>query len=61
VIEQGTTVAILLFVAGLIYHAGRMSMRVQHLEEWRGELLDQLREIRATLAILARSVHPEES
>ena len=36
--QQAVVVTLALFVLGLTYHAGRLSMRFDHLEQWRTEI-----------------------
>lgn len=43
----GVTLSI--FIAGLIYHAGQMSMRLMKLEEWRGEMRADVATLRAEM------------
>lgn len=55
--ETATYVTIAIFMAGVIYQAGRLSVRVEELEKWRAaidisraefnEKLDEIREILA--------------
>lgn len=35
--ETGVVVSIALFLVGIVYAAGRLSVRVEKLEEWRSE------------------------
>lgn len=48
--ETAVQVSIAIFAAGVIYHSGRLSARVDALELWRSE-------IRADLAKLLEGIH----
>lgn len=37
-LTEGSVIALGLFVAGLIYHAGQLAQRVTHMELWRAEI-----------------------
>ncbi len=47
--ETAGYVAIAMFMAGVIFNAGYLTARVSHLEQWRGELLLELSELRASV------------
>lgn len=64
--EDGTVTivvnaAIVILCATVIYHSGRLSARVDALEAWRAELRDDLKNIKATVDMIAamfkREVH----
>lgn len=48
-IEQGTIVTLAMFVAGLIWHAGRMSQRVDDLQR---QVKDMAKDLRADIGDL---------
>ena len=58
--EQAAAVAIGLFMAGVIYQAGRLTARVEKLEEWRNEILSKLERIDAGLLRLEHLITGEE-
>lgn len=59
--ETAGIVAIALFMIGVVYGAGRLTVRVEKLEEWRGEVLAELRTIHHKLDAIARMIRGEES
>ncbi|HAM42172.1 MAG TPA: hypothetical protein DCP69_12820 [Candidatus Omnitrophica bacterium] len=48
-ISTGVVVTLVLFMAGLIYQAGRLSQRVEYLERWREEFRAEYRQSMATV------------
>lgn len=59
-IEQAAAVALALFMAGVIYHSGRLSARVEHLERWREEVRREFNQMFAVLRRIERAVLREE-
>lgn len=53
-------VTIALFMITVIFHTGRLTARVEHLEEWRKEFLTEFHEIRNGIARLERLITGEE-
>lgn len=53
-------ITLALFVLGLAYHAGRVSMRVDKLEEWRGEMRTEVHEVFQALRRVERLIKGEE-
>jgi hypothetical protein len=45
----GALVALGIFVAGLVYHAGGLAQRLAALEEWRRELREDMRGLNSKL------------
>lgn len=52
----GTYVAIAVFILGITFHAGYLSARVAHLEEWKGEAKVAFDAIHAALRELRDAV-----
>lgn len=61
--QQATLVTLTLFVAGLIYHAGRMSARLEHVEsavkELKRDIDTKLAEIQGLLRALVGRRHDD--
>lgn len=54
--ETGVLVTISIFVLGVVYHSGRLSVRVEHLEDWRRELSPIIKEIGESIANIEQAV-----
>lgn len=54
-------VTLAIFAAGVIYHSGRLSVRVEHLEEWRREVGDELRHMSEGIASIVQAVNARKS
>ena len=52
-VEFGVLVTIFIFLAGIIYHAGRMSARLDTLESWRNSMRNDMHEISDILGKLS--------
>jgi hypothetical protein len=48
--NAATMVAVAVFMAGVIYQSGRLTVRIELLEAWREEARADLREIRQSIA-----------
>lgn len=51
--DAATLIAVALFIVGIVYHAGRLSSRVERLEDWRSEVRDDLKTIRTVTDSIA--------
>ena len=49
----GSIVTVLLFLAGVIYHAGKLAARVTSLEEWRKGIRQDMHEISDKLELIS--------
>lgn len=55
-VDVAATVTIAIFLAGVIYHAGRLSARLDNLESWRTDVCDDIRAIRGIVDNVAGAV-----
>ncbi len=60
-IDAAATIAIAMFMAGVIYQAGRMSVRVEKLEEWRDEHERTHKDVVSALQRLENLIRGEDS
>ncbi len=60
-IDAAATIAIAMFLAGVIYQAGRLSVRVEQLEGWRDEHERTHRDVVASLQRLENLIRGEET
>lgn len=58
--ETALTVTLGMFFAGIIYAAGRLSSRVESLEEWRRTMEPKLDAIHAAIRQVQHAVDPED-
>lgn len=58
--NTAVTVTIAIFMIGVIFQAGRLSVRVEKLEEWRLELMTELKGIRSALRKIENAVASAE-
>ena len=47
--DRAVEVTIAIFIAGVVYYAGRLSARVDNLERWRAEMLHTLDKIHGAI------------
>lgn len=59
-IAEASLVTIAIFLAGVIFHAGRLSGRVGALEGWRKEAREDVAYIREQLAGMAIAAHGQK-
>lgn len=59
-IDVAGFIVLSIFVAGAIFQSGRLTARVEGLEQWRAELLDEMREFRRDVARLVGFVKGED-
>ena len=50
-------VTLAIFIAGVIYHSGQLSSRVDNLETWRTEVKDDIKTIRAVVDRVDGALH----
>ncbi len=59
--DNAVVVTIAIFAAGVIYQAGRLTVRVEKLEQWREENLRELNTIHAALRHIESLITGQET
>ncbi len=59
--ETGVMVTIAIFILGVTFHSGRLSVRVEHLEEWRCEFDDRLEKMLKALGNIEDAVNARKN
>jgi hypothetical protein len=58
--EQAGVITITLFLIGVVFALGQASSRLKSLEQWRAEVRDELKEIRAGINEVKSLIRGEE-